>query len=95
MFDHTFQVAGGMKKLMDDAGFVNIVEKTTKVPIGEWSSDPKQKELGRLNQEFHLSDLRGSASFVFKEEMKVCGTDRSISITQGRIRLTAISVVRP
>jgi hypothetical protein len=37
------------KREMKDAGFVNIVEKRYKLPIGAWSSDPKYREIGRVS----------------------------------------------
>jgi hypothetical protein len=35
-----------MKKYIDNAGFVNTVEKVWKAPIRGWAADPKLKELG-------------------------------------------------
>jgi hypothetical protein len=34
---------------MEEAGFVNVVEKRTQVAIGKWPKDEKQKELGAWN----------------------------------------------
>ncbi|KIN03515.1 hypothetical protein OIDMADRAFT_102037 [Oidiodendron maius Zn] len=42
----TFEVAGAMKSNIEQAGFVNIVEKVFKVPLGGWPADPKLRELG-------------------------------------------------
>jgi hypothetical protein len=38
------------KQEMKDAGFVDIVEKRYKLPIGGWSSDPKYREVGTVSQ---------------------------------------------
>jgi hypothetical protein len=38
------------KQEMKDAGFVDIVEKRYKLPIGGWSSDPKYREIGIVSQ---------------------------------------------
>jgi hypothetical protein len=38
-------MASGMMR----AGFINPREETFKTPMGEWSSDPKLRELGRWN----------------------------------------------
>jgi hypothetical protein len=35
---------------MKDAGFVDIVEKRYKLPVGGWSSDPKYREIGIVSQ---------------------------------------------
>ena len=35
---------------MESVGFVNIVEKIYKSPIGAWPQDPKLRELGRWSQ---------------------------------------------
>jgi hypothetical protein len=37
------------KQEMKDAGFIDIVEKRYKLPIGPWSSDPKYREIGRVS----------------------------------------------
>ncbi|KAJ9621960.1 hypothetical protein H2203_006841 [Taxawa tesnikishii (nom. ined.)] len=38
-----------MADLIRSAGFVDVVERVYKWPIGPWSADPKLKELGRWN----------------------------------------------
>lgn len=38
------------KQEMKDAGFVDIVEKRYKLPIGGWSSDAKYREVGTVSQ---------------------------------------------
>lgn len=38
-----------MAGLIKEAGFVDVVEKRFKWPIGPWSSDPRLKEIGRWN----------------------------------------------
>ena len=45
----TFEIAENMARLIREAGFVDVVEKRFKWPIGPWSSDPKMKEIGRWN----------------------------------------------
>jgi hypothetical protein len=42
----SFHIAEDMKNLIDDAGFINTVEKVYKAPIGEWAEGTKMKELG-------------------------------------------------
>ncbi|KXL43341.1 hypothetical protein M433DRAFT_158794 [Acidomyces richmondensis BFW] len=45
----TFEIAENMAGLIREAGFVDVVEKRYRWPIGPWSSDPRLKELGRWN----------------------------------------------
>lgn len=45
----TFRIAERCKRYIEDAGFINVVEKKYKVPVGPWSSDPLMKEIGRWN----------------------------------------------
>ena len=49
MTGKTFEIAENMADLMREAGFVDVVEKRFKWPIGPWSSDPKLKDIGRWN----------------------------------------------
>ncbi|PSS22460.1 hypothetical protein M430DRAFT_65619 [Amorphotheca resinae ATCC 22711] len=43
----TFTIAETMKEEIENAGFVNVVEKVYKAPLGPWPADPKLQELGR------------------------------------------------
>jgi hypothetical protein len=47
MTGQTFRTFDIMRKGIEDAGFINVVEKIFKTPIGEWPADPKLRELGR------------------------------------------------
>ncbi|EDO05046.1 hypothetical protein SS1G_07531 [Sclerotinia sclerotiorum 1980 UF-70] len=38
-----------MSSKISQAGFINLHEKTYKMPLGEWSNDPKLRELGKWN----------------------------------------------
>ncbi|KAJ4863115.1 methyltransferase domain-containing protein [Trichoderma breve] len=60
---------GQMRKLMQEAGFINVVEKNYKVPSGKWSSDPVLKEVGAYNLAFLDESLEGFALFMLKEIM--------------------------
>lgn len=46
IFHGRFFNARETKQEMKDAGFVDIVEKRYKLPVGGWSSDPKYREIG-------------------------------------------------
>jgi len=45
-FGKSLHIAEDMKKYIDDAGFVNTVEKVYKAPIRGWPADRRMKELG-------------------------------------------------
>ncbi|KAK2767694.1 hypothetical protein FQN54_003852 [Arachnomyces sp. PD_36] len=49
-FGKSFSIAGDMKELMEEAGFVNVTYRTFKWPIGPWAKDPKMKEIGLYNR---------------------------------------------
>ena len=36
-----------MKTTIQEAGFVNVVEKVFKTPLGSWPADPKLQEIGK------------------------------------------------
>jgi hypothetical protein len=65
----TFKVAAQMKQQIIDAGFVDVVEKKWKVPIGGWSSDPKLKRIGLYTLLFLDQSLEGFALYMLKEVM--------------------------
>lgn len=45
-----FHVGPFIKQRLEDAGFINIVEKKVCVTIGKWSSDPWEREVGVWEQ---------------------------------------------
>ena len=42
---------------MVEAGFVDVVQKTFKLPLGPWSIDPKYREIGKVGTAFLTSAL--------------------------------------
>lgn len=46
---------------MERAGFVNVVEKVMKAPLGGWPADPRLRELGQWALLGFLSGLEGYA----------------------------------
>jgi hypothetical protein len=66
---------------MEEAGFVNVVERRTMVPIGRWAKDKRMKELGNWNQarldkglgdfaERRLKAVMNVSDVIFQGEMK-------------------------
>ncbi|KAJ8065033.1 hypothetical protein OCU04_005748 [Sclerotinia nivalis] len=45
----SMDVCPTMSSKISQAGFINLQEKTYKMPLGEWSNDPKLQELGKWN----------------------------------------------
>lgn len=58
-FGKTMQIQEMMKDLIEEAGFVDVVEKKYKWPIGAWSNDQKLKDIGRWNMHHWKEGLEG------------------------------------
>ncbi|KAK3340120.1 S-adenosyl-L-methionine-dependent methyltransferase [Neurospora tetraspora] len=58
-----------MQNAMKEAGFVNIVVKDYKVPIGQWSTDKKLNEVGLYFHAVMNQDLEGVLAFMFGKVM--------------------------
>ncbi|RSL56963.1 hypothetical protein CEP54_008530 [Fusarium duplospermum] len=69
--NRTLRIAmdGTMRKLITEAGFEKVVEKTYQVPCGAWSSDPRMKQIGAYNLAFMDESLEGFALFILREIM--------------------------
>jgi hypothetical protein len=65
----TFRIArdGRMEKYIREAGFVDVVHKQWKVPIGGWPQNPKLKQIGFCNGHFIDQSLDGFAVFPIGE----------------------------
>ncbi|KAL9115969.1 MAG: hypothetical protein Q9227_000337 [Pyrenula ochraceoflavens] len=48
-------IANYMKDAIARAGFVDVVEKKFRWPLGPWGDDNREKEMGRFNKEWWLS----------------------------------------
>lgn len=58
-FGKTFQIMERMKNLIEQAGFVDVVETKYKWPLGAWSNDQKLKDMGRWNMHHWNEGLEG------------------------------------
>jgi hypothetical protein len=67
----TFRIADHAKEYLIAAGFVNVVEKKYKIPIGNWSTDPKFKTIGSYNLLFCVQGLEGFALFILSKILGV------------------------
>lgn len=66
----TFKVAERSKRLIEEAGFVDMVEKTYKMPVGRWSADKKLKDLGQWNLLYLLTGLDGMQLWILKAVLR-------------------------
>ncbi len=66
----TVAQGGRMKRMMEEAGFVDVVERGWNVPIGGWSSDPKLRLIGQYNQLFCDQSLEGFALYLLMQVEK-------------------------
>ena len=48
-----------MRSQLAEAGFVDIVERRFKLPLGPWSSNPRYQNLGRFYEMFWRTGLQG------------------------------------
>jgi hypothetical protein len=72
MIGKTMKTATLMADWIKDAGFVNVVEKKFKWPLGPWSSDPKLKEIGRWNLLNWEEGLEGWTLAHYTRVLGVC-----------------------
>lgn len=55
----SIETAETMRGAIEKAGFVDVHEKTYKLPLGPWAKDPVLKEVGRLNYHHWAAGLEG------------------------------------
>ncbi|KAI0473360.1 S-adenosyl-L-methionine-dependent methyltransferase [Xylariaceae sp. FL0804] len=79
-FGRSFRVVedGLQRQAMEAAGFVDIKEIDVKTPLGGWSSDPKQREIGLYGRYALEQDVEGFVVYMWstvmgwsKEEIQV------------------------
>ncbi len=61
-----------MKDKITEAGFVNVVEKVYKTPLGGWPADPKLRELGQWALLGFDIGLEGYALATLTRVLGVC-----------------------
>lgn len=60
-------VAPKMRGYLERAGFVNVVEKTLKLPLGTWAIDKRLKNTGLFNREQFLEGIEGIIGGYLRE----------------------------
>lgn len=91
-FGKTLRIAEEAKDRMIAAGFVDVVERRYKVPIGPWARDPHLKDLGRYNRLYWEEGIQGWAMMLLTKVLKVRIYQCSGLLRQIQTRLTDLIV---
>jgi hypothetical protein len=59
------------KKWMEEVGYINVIEKKYKLPIGRWPADPRMKELGMWFRAYFEDGMEGYAIALMTRVLKV------------------------
>jgi hypothetical protein len=78
-----FGVGYHTKKFMEEVGFINVVEKKYKLPIGRWPADPRMKELGTWYRAYFEDGMEGYAMALLTRVLKVRFYRISVLISYG------------
>lgn len=54
-----------VKKLMEDAGYVDVVEVVYKWPLNRWPANKKMKEIG-TQPSYHMMEVELASSIIFR-----------------------------
>lgn len=71
-FGKSLRILDESKDRMIKAGFVEVVERRYKVPIGEWASDPHLKSLGHVNRMLWEEGIEGWCMYLLTTVLGVC-----------------------
>ncbi|KAG7288277.1 hypothetical protein NEMBOFW57_007808 [Staphylotrichum longicolle] len=79
-FGRSFRVVEDelQRKGLEAAGFVDVVVRDVHVPVGDWPTDPHQKELGTFAQVSLLSDIEGYLVYMFNVVMGWTKTETQV-----------------
>ncbi len=70
----SFKTFDEIKSNIEAAGFINVHEKTYKVPYGSWAKAQIHKDAGRVNMQQFKAGIEGYAMFLLT---KVCRNGES------------------
>ena len=76
-FGKNMTVAPLMKKMIEEAGFVDVIEKRYKWPVGEWPADHRLKEIGRWNVRHWVEGLE---AWTLRLLTQYCGVSQPSSV---------------
>jgi len=69
----TFKIARQSKAPLEEAVFVDVVEKRYKLPVGGWTADRKRSEIRRWFLLYLTTGLEGMALYILKNVLCVSG----------------------
>lgn len=73
-----------MKNLLQEAGFIDIIEQKTKAPFHGWPSDPKLREAGTLFQLVSDESLSSFGMHLFEQILALIREDVELLILEMR-----------
>jgi hypothetical protein len=79
-FGKTLRIVDESKDRIAKAGFVDVVEKRFKCPLGPWASDPIMKKMGAFNRLQQEEGLEGYAMYLYTTYLGVCFTSPFFSL---------------
>ncbi|KAL4900133.1 hypothetical protein BDW74DRAFT_188678 [Aspergillus multicolor] len=69
-FGKSLRILDESKDRMTKAGFVDVVERRFKIPIGGWASDPRMKQLGLYNRLLWEEGIEGWSMYLLTAILK-------------------------
>jgi hypothetical protein len=70
-FGKSLRIVDESRDRMIKAGFVDVVERRYKIPIGGWASDPRLKQLGLYNRLLWEEGIEGWSMYLLTTILKV------------------------
>ena len=87
-----FGVGYHTKEFMEEVGFINVVEKKYKLPIGRWPADPRMKELGMWYRVYFEDGMEGYAMALLTRVLNVRSCRIPMLLLYGGWLITLVTV---
>ncbi|KAK1855677.1 TAM domain methyltransferase [Colletotrichum chrysophilum] len=85
-------VARDFKKMLEDAGFVDVVVKKEKWPYTPWPKDPKYKELGEWDKESALQGIEAITMALFTRMLDWSVPETTVFCAEVRNELKRVDI---
>ncbi|KAF5520791.1 putative methyltransferase tdiE [Colletotrichum aenigma] len=85
-------VAKDFKKMLEDAGFVDVVVKKEKWPYTPWPKDPKYKELGEWDKESALQGIEAITMALFTRVLDWSVPETTVLCAEVRNELKRVDI---
>ncbi|KAI8215213.1 putative hydro-lyase [Colletotrichum sp. SAR 10_76] len=85
-------VARDFKKMLEDAGFVDVVVKKEKWPYTPWPKDPKYKELGEWDKESALQGIEAITMALFTRVLDWSVPETTVFCAEVRNELKRVDI---